>query len=573
MSSRGAIKITLLPVKSESKKRSVSTHARIATKTPSDTGLREICGLLVLCLCMIYEAHVVNSSVSIPDDIKDYLLGGLLVGAFILGRNFAMVQLQQLGSSMSRLQSSFHKSLNRVATLENNLSEAWKKSTSNLNKQWNAVVVQQKDNKKQTNVLSASNCFVSLELVEKLSLVDVTRLFQYAMDFNKNKVKKQESSALLKQVLEAMDRATSTSGGDSSDTTPDDSNDSSDSDPNAMDALLLCAALRIFAEWRVLRQVPKSFNKSYEMGMSLGRRDLIQNISKMETAIHQYMDSHSNRRPTIQDLLEHEVSYNVHQALPKLFNESAAMGLLWAKRQVDYQASIYSNLMENQQASTAVKTAYKQVFDPYHGWIVKQLFSQSFRSAPPAMEIYKKMVSEHDLVVESRTASIHEEPVPYWAESSCSSFDESNMSDVSFSNRAADDSMSIHSRHQDELIDHYESHQEPSVECQLFGLDLWDKASKHVQNEWDKFIEGTVALFQGKPQRLTAHAVQQHDSRTNLFAHVDRRSAFAALKPHQDPIEQVAHQHFSIFLNTAKPMIRELDTLLNKYNMNDPTKV
>jgi hypothetical protein len=384
--------------------------------------------------------------------------------------------------------------------------------------------------------------------------VDVTRVFEHAVIDNNKKettmddlTNDDETNPALKQVLEAMNRAVrDTRGPDVQPATV------------GIDTLLLCAALRIFAEWRLLRQVPKSFNKGYQMGMNLGRRDLIQNICKIETAVHHYLQQDGvATSPSLKQLLQYEVSQSVHSSLPKLNNESAAMGLLWAKRQVDYQACIYANLLDEstfKDAHASIKAAYKQVFDPYHGWWIQQMFTQSSRSAPPAYEIYKLLSKD---VMDTTSTFSTDESVPSWSESSCSSFDESNTSDVS----------------QDIDSSFYKDSagEQPSVECQFLGGDLMDKATRSLSSEWNKFIESTVAFFQGRPPRLTTHVMEQHDSHANL-RQVDRRSAFAALQP-MDPIQKTAHEHIQVFLATTQSMIHEISTLLETLNMNDPTKV
>lgn len=554
-----SVKITLLPVSTMGEQRRFQKRpnngSRQCASKGRHTGLRETLGLLALALAMAYQAYK-SSAFSllwtIPDDVKDYLLGAVFVIGAIVSRMLVQSFSQEIQQALNKTSlESFGTRLTRVASSSTNLS-VWK-STSNLL----SVAKHTRGDKKQPNVLSASEPFVSLDVVEKLSLMDVTRVFQYATEYNKEKGLEtdSDSSPALKQVLEAMDRATSSSRGDTT--------VSPSSDDTGVDALLLCAALRIFAEWRVLSHAPKSFNKGYEMGVNLGKRDLIQNVHKIETAIHQYHQQHS-KSPTVKELLEFEVSNNFHPSLPKLSNESAAMGLLWAKRQVDFQASVYSNLMDEMDSQAAFKTAYKQVFSQYHGWWIQQMFHQSYRSAPSALEIYETLTKHYIPTRPSSTTT--EETVPYWMESSISSFDDTNISDVSYPS------------HDDEDLDvlaYTTEQQEPPVECQLFGLQLWDKATQHVQKEWNNFVEGTVALFQGNksPPRLTTHAVQQHESRSNLEM-VDRRSAFALLKtPQEDPIQQVAHQHFTIFLEKCQPMIQELSELLEKNNMNDPTKV
>merc|ERR1711966_183458 len=106
-----------------------------------------------------------------------------------------------------------------------------------------------------------------------------------------------------------------------------------------IDALNFCAAMRVFAEWRVLRQVPPGY-KGYAVGIGLGQKDIVQNIAKIEHAIHNYIDyrlSHGHdvvSSPTLRDLLQYEVDADVHgnTKLPRLKDKTAAMGLLWVRR-------------------------------------------------------------------------------------------------------------------------------------------------------------------------------------------------------------------------------------------------
>ena len=553
-----AVRVTLLPIKimpnhpttenqNGARKKNQTTESLLRKqRSASRAGLMESLGLFSLAVVMLCDAlatRFVNNETSysrssvrwlgIHQNAMDYLLGGALVVAAILCRHFLLPYVDKIRDALNK--KTFQASMKKLTHVAR-VSSGSKLSQLSV---W-------KNTDKRRCILSASEPFVSLELVEKLSLVDITRLIQYAMECNNyNTIKEEDRSPVLKQVLEAMNAAASESRGHNVSVAPD-----------GIDALLLCATLRIFADWRVLRQVPSSY-KGYEMGMILGRRDLIQNLLKVETAAHEWIKSHeaAQHSPSLQQLLEHEVSQNTHRQLPKLQNESAAMGLLWAKRQIDYQACAYRNLVSGnyKDAHTAVKDAYKRVFHEYHGWWIQQVFSQSFRSAPPADEIFKSMVRD----------SAEDSSAPAWSESSCSSFDESNDSESTLVHDNGDD-VDV-SYHHNVLAS-----SEPPVECQFLGAHLWDKATKHVQGEWNKFTESALALFQGR--RLTTHAVQQHDSRSDL--RMDRRSVFAAIRraPH-DPIQKTAHEHIQVFLTSVQPMIQSLSEILETHNMNDPTKV
>ena len=169
-----------------------------------------------------------------------------------------------------------------------------------------------------------------------------------------------------------------------------------------IDASLFCAALRIFAEWRMLRTVPAGY-KSYAVGMALGLKDVVQNIAKIEVVIRQWIhrkslesssDDHVLRGPTVRQLLVYERENNRHPNLPRL-NGGAAIGLLWNLRQLLYQSAVFENILDTPNnypdSKAAVGAAYTEVYGMYHGWAVQKIFNYSFRSAPEAALIFKMM--------------------------------------------------------------------------------------------------------------------------------------------------------------------------------------
>lgn len=181
-----------------------------------------------------------------------------------------------------------------------------------------------------------------------------------------------------------------------------------------IDALYLAAAVRIFAEWRIIRLVPEGY-KRYAMGVNLGRRDLISNLVKVEDAVHDWIDSvthadfddddanslcsgQSSRRfqsPTVRDLLLHEIDNGVHDCLPRLQDKSAATGILWITRQLDYHKTMMEKSLQVPKVypttKAAVEAAYKEVYGDYHGWTIQQIFKQSFQAAPEFQEILAVM--------------------------------------------------------------------------------------------------------------------------------------------------------------------------------------
>ena len=256
--------------------------------------------------------------------------------------------------------------------------------------------------KKHVMPLSASHPFVSLDSIAELTLEDVGKVFEFAIKstqegFNHGKFVK----SLLPRVqivIKAMDAAVEKSRGPAAKVvkiTPDESHSGD------MDAFNFGAAMRVFAEWRILRQVPDGY-KGYAVGMSLGQKDVVQNVAKIERAAHEFIDHQLDDEssafvtsPTLRDLLEFEIATVVSPNLPRLKETSGAMGLLWVRRQLQYQTHIFENILEvpdkYHSVTDAVSAAYTQTYDKYHGWAVQKIFNYSFQASPKAEEIYKFM--------------------------------------------------------------------------------------------------------------------------------------------------------------------------------------
>jgi len=161
----------------------------------------------------------------------------------------------------------------------------------------------------------------------------------------------------------------------------------------SMDALHFCGVMRLFADWRVLRQIPPSGYKTYASGITLGHKDILKNVKKIENAARAWIERRKavqgtiRQRPTLRDLLKEEVDTNVHtRGLPNLEDESAATGLLWARRQLEYQNKLYRNFNDDRYKDNireAVRKAYDDVYSQYHGWAVRKVFQYSAAAAPP----------------------------------------------------------------------------------------------------------------------------------------------------------------------------------------------
>jgi hypothetical protein len=83
------------------------------------------------------------------------------------------------------------------------------------------------------------------------------------------------------------------------------------------------------------------------------------------------------RIPTLRQLLQYEIDVDFHpnSKLPRLKEKSAAMGLLWVVRQLQYQTTIFKNVISVPEvfptAIDAVSAAYSKVYSNFHGWAVQ----------------------------------------------------------------------------------------------------------------------------------------------------------------------------------------------------------
>ena len=122
--------------------------------------------------------------------------------------------------------------------------------------------------------LSETAPFVPLSEIADMTLTDLSTAFRYALestreDFNSAKFF-QGMVPRMKKVVGAMSDAVSKSRGKG--ILPALTGGIEPIEKGNIDALNFCAAMRIFAEWRVLRQVPDGY-KGYAVGMNLGQKD------------------------------------------------------------------------------------------------------------------------------------------------------------------------------------------------------------------------------------------------------------------------------------------------------------
>jgi hypothetical protein len=409
--------------------------------------------------------------------------------------------------------------------------------------------------------ISVSQPFVSLDVIAQLTLGDIGECFRYVMessnmDFSEAKFYNSQASSItqpyLRQVIQGIQSAVDRSRGkkviDWSRT-----NDNSSSEINsktiAVDALKFSAAMRVFAEWRLLRQVPDGY-KGFAIGMSLGHKDVVQNIIKIEESAHNYIDYHRTtclqqqqesqmdnhdlcnklQTPTLRDLLSYEIETGVHptQRLPFLKEKSAGMGLLWVRRQLAYQTQIFDNIlnMKGSSMKDAVGAAYKQVYDQYHGWAVQKIFSYSFQAAPEAEEILRHMNPRRlQELIQEQQRLMATKQVYY------------------------NDTNTVASDH---------DHNNPIGQF-----------VHHIGGEWDKLAYNVVKIFNNDvPPPLSILQEQQKESSGVAIHEANIDQEFITREMVQD-----AHIQIKMYLQRIQPILQSIQVLFLDLNMDDPTRV
>jgi hypothetical protein len=427
--------------------------------------------------------------------------------------------------------------------------------------------------------LSAPEPFISIDTIASITLGDLTKIFDYAIHQNRDGNKKllQTMDSHLKPIVEKMEAAIVKSRGKDVKPAQTGKCDVPGDTCNALspsvgygdvEALQFCAAMRLFAEWRLVRQVPVGY-KGYAVGMSLGHKDVVQNVAKIENAAHAWLDHQrelmsleaqwrssegmpegechtstmpgtwdSNsatcelRSPTLRDLLEHEIDMESHPSLPRLKDKTAAMGLLWVRRQLAYQTAIFTNILKVPKtfpdANAAVSAAYLEVYGKYHGWAVQKVFNYSFQAAPDVREIYKFM------------NPLHLNHVTSIARTMSSSSDEN-------------------------MVDTLESSEDDS-DSEPEDLNPLEQLGKHIGGEWDKFVGFVGGIFGHRDTTPGDFNVRGGGQGRGLQG--SELEAFVVEK-----MTENAHKHIVDYLAAATPLLEDLAGLFDDLNMEDPTKV
>lgn len=443
--------------------------------------------------------------------------------------------------------------------------------------------------------ISAPESFVPTSLLEKISLQELSTIISYTLECNRSEFDEAACLAKIgsphvKEVIAAVHTAVMRSRGVN--VLP--SKVSGSVSGGDFDALYFCASMRLLVEWRSIKIVPEEY-KAYAVGMNVAKRDLIQNAAKVEDAVHRWIEQevvlNDNKKevssPTIRQILHYERRNGVHARLPKLKDKTAAIGILWMTRQLQFQTEIFSNFTKvpttYKSAIEAVRVAYKTVFNSYHGWAIQQVFNYSFKGAPPVALLFRMMNPEilqgmnteddGDTVIVDYPA-----PPPNVTSSFASSIDGD-----------------------------YDDDEDDLVMCEGFNLTKlgdeikgnWDKFAADVEREWSSFVDGLGGKKKRARQNLAAaneednSGTEQNDGAAPTAIVQKQRPSFLKKKKkshrsivpafvlNEEALQQyvekettkTAHVHIEHYLTIMNPLVKELTSTINEFGMNDPSKV
>lgn len=121
-----------------------------------------------------------------------------------------------------------------------------------------------------------------------------------------------------------------------------------------------------------------AFIKSAGSSLRLVAKDLEGNLNKAEKLFQRSPDACRH----LSSLLELERSMDIHEG-NVLKDPSAAMGLLWIRRSLAFQAELYASFLERKMhPRDAAMVSYNNHLKPFHGWALSKLFSASLTQMP-----------------------------------------------------------------------------------------------------------------------------------------------------------------------------------------------
>jgi hypothetical protein len=435
--------------------------------------------------------------------------------------------------------------------------------------------------------ITRKECFARLDFIERLSINDISILFRYAADANLDTFEEEkflaDNTPTVRAVITAIKMAVRVSRGSLSEGTKISSTE--ERTEGDIDALRFVAVTRIFAEWRNLRMVPKGYHKC-AISMSVGYRDALQNLEKIERGVHAYLRHHQKLNaksaqtadapipsPSLRQLLQFEAETNLHERLPRLTEKSSASGLLWVKRQLQYNTLFFSNALElpsfYPSAEEAVRAAYHGVYVEYHGWAVKQLFTRTFSGSPPMEKFWKNLSPPTDVPRNNRGKF--------------------NRTNDDFEPRARTDSLTNSASMSTDRDDHEEHDNEVLVALDKMRLDIVEKWEDLLRmfncglEEKKKDKENLILSSQSHfnlnqfhrdvaDSSLPKNSGEDVSDTVSLSSNSSSMVADTNATKEQELIEK-SRRDTEDFVRSFSPVVADLGAMFDQLNMHDPTKV
>lgn len=120
-----------------------------------------------------------------------------------------------------------------------------------------------------------------------------------------------------------------------------------------------------------------------KIGQTTLARDFESNIRKAEAL---YNSAPSNQRQSLSSLLLLERESGIHGPNGQLQDYSAATGLLWIRRYLEFHLDMYRAILASRDPADAAIDAYQTQIEPFHGWALRKLFTLRLSTMMPSRE-------------------------------------------------------------------------------------------------------------------------------------------------------------------------------------------
>lgn len=218
--------------------------------------------------------------------------------------------------------------------------------------------------------------------------------------------------------------------------------------------------------------------------------------------------------------------------------------MLWIQRQLHYQTNILENFSKVPEkyptTKEAVQASYKLVYDRYHGFLVKQMFQSSFDAAPDIHEILYHMNLPHE--------QLKDDDVVTEAMS-----DDDNSSWVKDLDVPAQIPLNI------------EIHRKVDTQ----SPNIFESFALNFAKKWSKFERFLNQCNRLETSQYSSKNALLHVTSWNRIdhAHTPKELLFTAEKTGTKYDDEI-----SFFASTTGPLLHDLDGLLEKMNMKDPSR-